>query len=92
MILTINIDLGKKLQGILKNTQIKILIAIYVYKCSCCIFRGSQEKCDTNTESLPDSNMWKLPQRIEITLSTILASVQEQEAQIRVRLLCIKDL
>ncbi|KAK6618943.1 hypothetical protein RUM44_003324 [Polyplax serrata] len=44
---------------------------------------ASQENCDTNGEVLPETTSWKPSQKIEITLSTILASVQQQEAQIR---------
>lgn len=50
------------------------------------IFSASQENCDTNGEVLPETTSWKPSQKIEITLSTILASVQQQEAQIRVGL------
>lgn len=46
--------------------------------------RVSLEKSETITESIPESNAWKSTQRMEMTLSTILATVQQQEAQIRV--------
>lgn len=46
--------------------------------------RVSLEKSETITENIPESNTWKSTQRMEMTLSTILATVQQQEAQIRV--------
>ena len=47
--------------------------------------RVSLEKSETVTENIPESNAWKATQRVEMTLSTILATVQQQESQIRVR-------